>query len=193
MAPESEQPPADATLAELCSETQESARTVRYYILSGLLAGSNGLGSQARYPRGNIARIRLIRAMQGEGLSLAKVREELARLTEDEIDALAGSSPAQQPTANARPRADPRASARAYTADLVQALVHGVRPTSMLQQSIAQPRTGSGRGSQPRSHWERIELHPDIELHVRRPLTPLLNRRLDDLMKEARRLFQEAP
>lgn len=195
-------------LSELCDHTQESARTVRFYILSGLLAGSSGTGPQARYPRSNIARVRLIRAMQAQGLSLAKVREALERRTDDEIEALVadpGSDAVTQPGPDA---ADPQTRARAYTEDLVQLLVHGVRSRSSSPHGIAEgaqpappPRDPRGaktrspqpRGQQTRSHWERIELHPDIELHVRRPLTPWLNRRLDDLLREARRLFQEVP
>jgi hypothetical protein len=40
-----------------------------------------------------------------------------------------------------------------------------------------------------RSTWERIALHPDIELHVRRPLARADQRRLDRLLAEAQRLF----
>jgi len=42
-----------------------------------------------------------------------------------------------------------------------------------------------------RSQWERVALAEDIELHVRRPLSREQNRRLERLLAEARRIFQE--
>lgn len=42
-----------------------------------------------------------------------------------------------------------------------------------------------------RSQWERIPLGPDVELHVRRPLTRETNRRVDKLVDLARRLLTE--
>jgi hypothetical protein len=44
-----------------------------------------------------------------------------------------------------------------------------------------------------RSTWERIALHPDIELHVRRPLARADQRRLDTLLEQAQRLFSAKP
>jgi DNA-binding transcriptional MerR regulator len=40
-----------------------------------------------------------------------------------------------------------------------------------------------------RSHWERITLGPDIELHVRRPLSRADNRGVERLLEEARRVL----
>ena len=42
-----------------------------------------------------------------------------------------------------------------------------------------------------RSTWERHTLAPDVELHVRRPLTREVNRLLERLLDHARRLFDE--
>ena len=44
-----------------------------------------------------------------------------------------------------------------------------------------------------RSQWERIALAPDIELHVRRPLSRLQNRAVDRLVAIARQLLEEDP
>lgn len=42
-----------------------------------------------------------------------------------------------------------------------------------------------------RSQWDRIALAPDIELHVRRPLSREQNRLVERLVDAARRLFEE--
>ncbi len=42
-----------------------------------------------------------------------------------------------------------------------------------------------------RSHWERFVLAPDVELHVRRPLTRSQNRAVTRLLEAARQLLEE--
>ena len=42
-----------------------------------------------------------------------------------------------------------------------------------------------------RSRWERIALSADVEIHVRRPLSRLDNRRLERLLEQARRVLAE--
>lgn len=53
------------------------------------------------------------------------------------------------------------------------------------------PNTATGPRKPLRSNWERITLHPDIELHVRRPLARSDQRRLDELLELAMRLFED--
>jgi hypothetical protein len=50
---------------------------------------------------------------------------------------------------------------------------------------------GSRTPPPERSHWERISLSPDVELHVRRPLSRSQNRAVARLLDEARRLLEE--
>jgi hypothetical protein len=42
-----------------------------------------------------------------------------------------------------------------------------------------------------RSQWERVALSPDVELHVRRPLSRLANKRVERLIAIARELLEE--
>ena len=42
-----------------------------------------------------------------------------------------------------------------------------------------------------RSQWERLALTPDVELHVRRPLSRFQNRRVDRLLEAARQILKE--
>jgi DNA-binding transcriptional MerR regulator len=42
-----------------------------------------------------------------------------------------------------------------------------------------------------RSQWERISLDPDVELHIRRPLTRQQNKRVERLITIARQLLEE--
>jgi hypothetical protein len=42
-----------------------------------------------------------------------------------------------------------------------------------------------------RSQWERIVLAPDVELHLRRPLSRAQNKQVDRLVTIARELLEE--
>ncbi len=53
----------------------------------------------------------------------------------------------------------------------------------------ARPATPPGE----RSQWERIVLAPEIELHVRRPLSRTQNKQVDRLLAIARELLEEDP
>jgi hypothetical protein len=49
----------------------------------------------------------------------------------------------------------------------------------------------AGHGLPERSQWERISLTPDLELHVRRPLSRPQNRQLARLVQLAREILEE--
>jgi hypothetical protein len=56
----------------------------------------------------------------------------------------------------------------------------------------AAPATSMPQPSTPgRAQWERLALAPDVELHVRRPLTREINRRVEKLLALARQIFEE--
>ncbi|MGH8542343.1 MAG: hypothetical protein ACREX3_01575 [Gammaproteobacteria bacterium] len=42
-----------------------------------------------------------------------------------------------------------------------------------------------------RAHWERIGLSPDIEIHVRRPLSHPQNRAVNRILEAAREILEE--
>jgi hypothetical protein len=42
-----------------------------------------------------------------------------------------------------------------------------------------------------RSQWDRVTLAPDVELHVRRPLSREQNRQVERLIEAARDIFEE--
>jgi DNA-binding transcriptional MerR regulator len=60
-------------------------------------------------------------------------------------------------------------------------------PASPFPASPSRPVAGD------RSTWERLVLSPDVELHVRRPLDRAANKRVDQLTRIARELFDEEP
>jgi hypothetical protein len=59
---------------------------------------------------------------------------------------------------------------------------------TMLNRSAVTPPT---RVAVDRSQWERIALVPEVELHVRRPLSRARNRQLERLLESARQILQK--
>jgi DNA-binding transcriptional MerR regulator len=49
----------------------------------------------------------------------------------------------------------------------------------------------SPRPGRDRTTWERVVISPDVELHVRRPLDRTTNKRVDQLERIARELFED--
>lgn len=162
-------------ISELCERVDIPLRTVRYYIQQGLLPPTQreGAGRGPRYGEIHVATLRAIRELQKQGMTLDAIRERLAaldmrglaRLAKADEQSTLPNAPHSSPSLS---MAIPRMAARMST------------PPSSRDESP--PET-------PRSHWERITITPDIELHVRRPLAPYWNKQLETLLALARRLL----
>ena len=160
------------TLDELCKETGESARTVRFYILNGLLSAPTSSGPKARYPAEHAVRLRIVRALQAQGRQLAWIRDQLEVTSPDELDDL---------LAQARAEAEASSSAKVTKAG-----------------ASRQPRSRSSHDDDPksapgllRSRWDHIVIEPGVELHVRRPLSVPANRRVRKMLEFVQSLAEE--
>lgn len=112
------------TIEELCRETERElarlglanaqsdgrvtgapdARAVRYYGTLGLLPRPQIVGRQATYDGGHVRRLIAIKALQLEGLPLAKIQERLFGRTDAELDALIAAVTANGKTAPRGPK-----------------------------------------------------------------------------------------
>ncbi len=158
------------TLLDLCEAADVTPRTVRYYISSGLLPPAATQGPRASYPPESLQRLRLIKTLQRQHLPLAEIRTRLDSLSPEERAQLLEPS---------------RSNALDYIA---QALGGGPSRPAQSSLLVAEPTQAY---TPARSTWERLALHPDIEVHVRRPLDADTRRKLDRLLDHARTLFTE--
>ena len=82
-------------------------------------------------------------------------------------------------------------------ASLAAAAPERAEPISRALASAPEPRESAAQASasaaqlSTRSQWDRIPIDPDIELHVRRPLSRAQNRRVERLIALAQQLFEE--
>lgn len=192
------------SLADLCDLADVTPRTVRYYIAQGLLRPPSGAGPAARYDDGHLYRLRLIRRLQRDHLPLGEIRNRLGALSDPDVERLASEPAPATDSASAyiarvlgargtAPLPAPTAPIPAPLAGFA-APVLGVPPDlSSVAPTPAMPPSSTPTPDEPvRSQWERIVLTPDIELHVRRPLGRIQNRRVDRLLETARAILKEA-
>jgi DNA-binding transcriptional MerR regulator len=162
-------------LNELADSAGVTVRTVRYYIQQGLLPAPEAQGPSTRYGQGHLDRLLLIRQLQREHQPLAEIRAQLEGLRDEDVSrVLHTSRPSKRPSS---------------AVDYVRSVLSASAPSARLETRSAEPpRTPS---TPVKSQWERISLAPDVELHVRRPLTREANRRVEKLLDLARQILQE--
>ena len=104
-------------------------------------------------------------------------------------------SPAAAVPPAAAPEAPSRPTAAGSTGRATDAPQVALAPAAGAPQVALAPAAHSPSEPMPstRSQWERISLGPDVELHVRRPLSRHQNRAVDRLVGLARKLLEEDP
>jgi DNA-binding transcriptional MerR regulator len=167
-------------LAELSDLARVTPRTVRYYIQQGLLRAPGATGPGAKYGEGHLNRLRLIRRLQQTHLPLAEIRRRLEKLSDQEVGELLAEDLRVSGARIGRSE-----SAADYARGLLSAMV---APGSAPLRSSAPAPTPPAAD---RSQWERISLTPDLELHVRRPLSREHNKLVERLLAYVRRLLEE--
>ncbi|HEV8403640.1 MAG TPA: MerR family transcriptional regulator [Candidatus Limnocylindrales bacterium] len=196
------------SLTELADLAGVTPRTVRYYLAQGLLPAVGQTGPGSKYGAQHLDRLRLIKRLQAEHLPLAEIRHRLAGLDPDAIRDLA-VSPAPPPAPDSaleylrtvlggpRQPAGPRSQASAQPIAAEPAPVDHRLALAASAGAIAasappaMPAPPPPATSLERSQWERIALAPDVELHIRRPLTRSQNKQIDRLVTIARELLEE--
>ena len=157
--------PTPLDLPELADRAGVSIRTVRYYIQQGLLQEPEARGPGAHYTEEHLDRLLLIKRLQKEHLPLAEIRKAIQ----------SGAAEAAVPR-----------SARDYVRSVL-----GKQQSVSEVMSLSSPPMLQQPEEPVRSQWERITLAPDIELHLRRPLSRGMNKKVDRLLDIARDIFEE--
>lgn len=191
--------PTEYSLTDLAKIADVTPRTIRYYIEQGLLPSPTQVGPNARYTEAHLDRLRLIKKLQAAHLPLADIRGQLRGLGEDEIATMLASVAAEQTPRSAidyvrrvlrEPPIDDQATyySRPASASMPAPASMPAAPSA----ALAAPARAPEPSVEPdRSQWERISLHPDVELHIRRPLGRIKNKRVDRLISIARQLLEE--
>jgi DNA-binding transcriptional MerR regulator len=197
------------SLTELAGLSGVTPRTVRFYLSQGLLPSPGTTGPGVRYGNEHLDRLRLIRRLQREHLPLGEIRSRLSGLDGGQIAQLAGVGStwdsSTEPEANAPDTAldyvrrllEPSQPVRH---SLLKRMAIGEASSPLLNESArpmrsvpSPPQDSVGPAGIARSQWERLVLTADVELHVRRPLSRHMSKKVDRLLSIARELLEEDP
>lgn len=133
---------------ELAREAQVSARTVRYYVQRGLLPAPAFHGKDTTYDRGHLLRLQIIKKLQEAHLPLDEIQARIGAASEKELGRILTSSGGE--SGSAQPKA--------------------VTPRGGPYRNPAPdhpPAPENNATSGARERWDRIQLMPGLELHVR--------------------------
>ena len=159
------------TLQELATAAGKKERTVRYYQQLGLLRQPGQIGPGAHYDEDDRLRLLLIGRLQSEGLSLSEIATRLGTLDEGGVrdEALRHGSALDYI----------RSVLGGSTATLAEDTASYAIPAMAVPPPAPPPRAEATR-------WERIEVVPGIELHVRHPISPERRRLITAYITRAR-------
>ena len=127
------------------------------------------------WPWPRLLHAELIRQLQKEHQPLAEIRAQLEGLRDQDVRRLL-SRPSKRPTS---------------AVDYVRSVLGGSSHELSSSRTFASPGPAVRLSTPVKSQWERISLAPDVELHVRRPLTREANRRVEKLLDLARQILKE--
>jgi len=191
---------------ELAQRAGISVRTIRYYIEEGLLPQPSYQGKYSYYTLSYLDRLELIRRLKESYLPLREIREIMGSLTDSQVRRKLKEMPLSSPKLSLGPppaQLTPKPGAKAL--DYINRLMEDQTKsrTPMQPQAAPRPEAKLSRGAgfqallqtpvPANETWQRIELAPGVELHVRQPLETGTERRLQQLLTVAAQIFQEKP
>jgi DNA-binding transcriptional MerR regulator len=209
------------SIEELAELVNLSIRTIRYYISEGLLPGPGARGKAAIYGEEHLLRLRLIRLLSRQHVPLVEMRDRLLRLSLNEIRTLLveeeehaaqyeqakqASSPqeymvrllrnarearqAPQPPAQ-RSMQQPSSRQPLYTPAPGQHNVKRVqeKPPEL---AVAVPLVSASTPATEPERWQRWELAPGIELHVRADSEQQHRSLLERLFQAAGKIYPQS-
>ena len=157
------------TLAELAKSAGKKERTVRYYQSLGLLRQPGQIGAGAHYNDEDRLQLLLIGKLQQEGKSLDEIAEQFRSLDDTAL----------------RKQALGEGSALDYIKSVL-----GEAPVALreINASMAAPvAPAPPTQSTTSTPWERFEVAPGIELHVRSPISRERRRSIATYIELARK------
>jgi DNA-binding transcriptional MerR regulator len=177
----------ELTIEELAEQVSIPVRTIRFYIAEGLLQGPGTRGKAAVYSEEHLLRLRLIRRLSERRVPLVEMRDMLSRLSLDEVRSLLTK---EDTKAEVLEQAAQTPSPKAYIATLL----NRAQQSSIAEKSppASKSNTGSPQQQKQRAYtrhgaevWQRWELAPGVELHVRTSVQHYYRELIEQLLRVA--------
>jgi DNA-binding transcriptional MerR regulator len=186
------------TLEELAERVNLGMRTIRFYISEGLLPGPGARGKAATYDAAHVSRLGLIRRLVEQRVPLKVIRERIAHLTDAEIGDLIAEDIRNEASLR---QASVSASPKDYISSLLERARamnsrSGPAPQVLGQGQVDSSMAAPTRGTRDRSRqqsWQRWEVAPGIELHVRGDVAKGQRGLIERLLALAESAIQDRP
>ncbi len=170
------------TISELAALTGLSVRTIRYYVAEGLIPSSGMEGPGTRYRAATLARLRLIAKLKDAHQPLAEIRKRLRAMSDQEV---------QEAVTSGGPGGTGEAERGDSALDYIRLVLNEGKHQP--DAAPAAPITPAPDPLEPfeRSRWEHVVITPDIEIHIRRPLSRRDIKMVERLLAFAKQLQGE--
>jgi len=191
----------DYLIHELAEKVGISVRTIRYYIAEGLLPSPEPKGRYATFNEEYLMRLELILKLKNAFLPLKEIRDRIAGLdpqqVRDLLDQLEHGNDAQQYAHPAKPasprlmiRERPLEGALDYLEKEMKAAQGDAKKPEFERNIIPiQPSRPLRRQTGEVENWQRIELAPGLEIHVRSTEEPYYRERIRQIVEFAQIQF----
>jgi DNA-binding transcriptional MerR regulator len=175
------------TIEDLAELVDVPVRTIRFYITEGLIPGPEGRGKATTYTEEHLLRLRLVRRLAEQRVPLTEIKAQTDPLTLAEVKALLQEQAAHEAELAQVAQDD---SPRAYVAALLdQARSFKETPSRQTPRRSSKTRGMVIREPDirpPTEVWQRHELAPGVELHVRQDAAARARSLIDALLRMAR-------
>jgi len=145
-------------------------RTIRYYLAEGLIQSpEEKQGTASVFGYLNLLQLIVVKKLQAEHLSIRKIRELVVGKSEQELESLAGIG-------GASGKKGRESDAKQYLESLLapsmpQSLRSGAA-TSAPRTKVSPPGDVAAPAQETRPSWQRLEIEPGLELHIRSDYAP---------------------
>jgi DNA-binding transcriptional MerR regulator len=148
-------------------------RTIRYYMAEGLVqTPEERQGTASVFGYINLLQLLTVKKLQAEHLPIRKIRELVAGKSEHELETLLGIGS----TAAKKSR---ETEAKRYLESLLAPT--SAPPTAPLKEAAVPPPQQTDQSQS----WQRVEIEPGLELHIRSDYAPPTSARTKSLLEKA--------
>lgn len=138
-------------------------RTIRYYIAEGLVqAPEEKQGTASVFSYLNLLQLLTVKKLQAEHFPIRKIRELVAGKSEQELEMLLGLG---SPAAKKSRETDAKRYLESLLAPAAAPELMSAPPPQQLSSPPPQPLDQS-------ASWQRVEIEPGLELHIRSDYSP---------------------
>ena len=148
-------------------------RTIRYYIAEGLIQSPDEKqGTASVFSYLNLLQLVAVKKLQAEHFPIRKIRDLVAGKSESELEALLGIGQESGPKGEAKRYLESLLISPPVRAPSAAKLSAGVQDARVPKRSTGVEASHAASPQPPSGSWQRIEIEPGLELHIRSDYSP---------------------